>query len=146
LLVKRADVNAQGGAYGNALQAAASGGHEAVVRLLIELGADANAQGGAYGSALQAAAFRGHEAVVKLLFNCGANVESRDRNGCTAALHVAAQNGRGYLCQPQVVRYLLYNGYRPNMHNGSGLTAIYLAAIRSHKDTVRLLLQANANI
>jgi ankyrin repeat protein len=55
LLEKGADVNAQGGYYGNALQAAANGGHESVVTLLLENGADVNAQGGYYGNALQAA-------------------------------------------------------------------------------------------
>jgi len=39
LLDKGADVNAQGGYYGNALQAASLGGHEAVVRLLVDKGA-----------------------------------------------------------------------------------------------------------
>jgi hypothetical protein len=36
---KGAEVNAQGGKYGNALQAASVGGHKAVVRLLLEEGA-----------------------------------------------------------------------------------------------------------
>lgn len=35
----KADVNAQGGYYGNALQAASRNGHEAVVRLLLDKGA-----------------------------------------------------------------------------------------------------------
>jgi ankyrin repeat protein len=55
LLEKGADVNAQGGFYGNALQAAAQGGYTSVVTLLLEKGADVNAQGGCYGNALQAA-------------------------------------------------------------------------------------------
>jgi len=42
-----ADVNAQGGFYGNALLAAASRDHEAVVRLLVDLGANVNAQAAA---------------------------------------------------------------------------------------------------
>ncbi|EXA28683.1 hypothetical protein FOVG_19725 [Fusarium oxysporum f. sp. pisi HDV247] len=45
---KGADVNAQGGEYGNALQAASEGGHEEIVKLLLEKGADVNAQGGEY--------------------------------------------------------------------------------------------------
>jgi hypothetical protein len=52
LLDKGADVNAQGGTYGNALQAALQGGHEQVVKLLLDKGADVNAQGGYYGNAL----------------------------------------------------------------------------------------------
>jgi ankyrin repeat protein len=45
LLEKGADVNAQGGHYGNALQAASGGGHDSIVTLLLEKGADVNAQG-----------------------------------------------------------------------------------------------------
>jgi ankyrin repeat protein len=75
LLDSGADVNAQGGKYGNALQAAASKGNEAVVRLLVDSEADVNvnAQGGEYANALQAAAFLGNEAVVCLLVDCGAH-------------------------------------------------------------------------
>jgi hypothetical protein len=69
LLSQGADVNAQGGEYGNALQAASFNGHEKVVELLLSKGADVNAQGGAYGNALQAASGRGHEKVVELLLS-----------------------------------------------------------------------------
>lgn len=40
LLDKGADVNAQGGEYGNALQAASAGGHEQVVKMLRAAGAN----------------------------------------------------------------------------------------------------------
>ena len=46
LLNKGADVKAQGGYYGNALQAASRYGHEKMVQLLLSKGADVNAQGG----------------------------------------------------------------------------------------------------
>jgi ankyrin repeat protein len=72
LLNHKADVNAQGGLYGTALQAASCGGHEAVVQLLLDYKADVNAQGGHYGTALQAASYGGHEAVVRLLLERGA--------------------------------------------------------------------------
>ena len=36
LLDNKADVNAKGGPYGNALQAASSEGHEAIIKLLLE--------------------------------------------------------------------------------------------------------------
>ena len=55
LISKGADVNAQGGQYGNALQAASQGGFREIVLLLLANGADVNAQGGEYGNALQAA-------------------------------------------------------------------------------------------
>jgi ankyrin repeat domain-containing protein 50 len=64
LLDRGADVNAQGGRYSNALQAASAGGDEKVVQLLLDKGADVNVQGGHYGNALQAASAGGHEKVV----------------------------------------------------------------------------------
>jgi Ankyrin repeats (3 copies) len=72
LLEQGADVNAQGGYYGNALQAASAGGHDQVVQRLLEQGADVNAQGGYYGNALQAASLRGHDQVVQRLLEKGA--------------------------------------------------------------------------
>jgi ankyrin repeat protein len=60
------DVNAQGGEYGNAPQAAAFSGNGAMVRLLVDNGADVNAQGGRYGNALRAAASSGKEWMVRL--------------------------------------------------------------------------------
>ena len=56
LLERGADVNAQGGHYGNALQAIAMNGNIEIVQLLLERGADVNAQGGEHGNALQNAA------------------------------------------------------------------------------------------
>jgi hypothetical protein len=55
LLGRGADVNAQGGHYSNALQAASFGGHQEVVQILLDRCADINVQGGFYGSALEAA-------------------------------------------------------------------------------------------
>ena len=46
ILDKGVDVNAQGGYYGNALQAALAKGHDQIVQMLLAKGADVNAQGG----------------------------------------------------------------------------------------------------
>lgn len=67
------DVNAQGGDYGSALQAASARGHEKIVLLLLDKGAEINAQGGGYGSALQAASARGHKKILELLISKGAD-------------------------------------------------------------------------
>lgn len=52
LLSKGAEVNAQGGQYDNALQAASARGHGNIVDALLSKGADMNAYGGDYGNAL----------------------------------------------------------------------------------------------
>src|SRR5437879_4970121 len=79
LLEKQADVNGQGGEYGNALQAASARGHEGIVKLLLEKEADVNAQGGKYGNALQAASENGHEGIVKLLDRKSTRLNSSHR-------------------------------------------------------------------
>jgi len=53
LMERGADVNAQGGRHGNALQAASHRGHGKVVELLMERGAEVNAQGEEDGTALK---------------------------------------------------------------------------------------------
>jgi len=78
LLDKGADTNAQGGDYGNALEAASNIGNVAIVQLLLSKGANVNAQGGLYGNALQAASDRGYEAIVTLLLDKGADVNAVD--------------------------------------------------------------------
>lgn len=70
-------VNAEGGLYGHALQAASLFGHVDIVRMLLDSGANTNSRGGLYDSALQAAAFRGYEEIVQMLVQKGADVNAR---------------------------------------------------------------------
>ena len=63
LLENGAEVNAEGGEYGSALQAASFGGEQAIVKLLLKNGAEVNAEAGIYGSAIK-----------KLLIENGAEV------------------------------------------------------------------------
>jgi hypothetical protein len=104
LLEKDADVDAQGGEYGNALQAASVEGHEQVVKLLLEKGVNVNAQGGPYGNALQAASFRGHKQVVKLLLDKSADINSQGGH-YDSAFQAAAAGGH-----EEVVTLLLEKG------------------------------------
>ncbi|KAJ6141206.1 hypothetical protein N7470_010102 [Penicillium chermesinum] len=74
LLRAGANVNTQGGRYGNALQAAALEGRNAIVEILLGAGANVNAQGGKYGNALQAAAYSKSAETVKILLHAQADV------------------------------------------------------------------------
>ena len=80
LIARGADVNMQGGPYGDALQAASYGGHKEIVELLLERGAAVNMQGGHYGNALQAASYGGRKEIVELLLERGAEVNKQDRD------------------------------------------------------------------
>jgi hypothetical protein len=102
LVDKSVDVNAQGGDYGNALQAASAGGHEQVVKMLLDKGANINAQGGYYGNALQAASYVGHQQVVKMLLDKGADVNAQGGRRYSNALQAAS-----YVGHEQVVKILL---------------------------------------
>jgi hypothetical protein len=112
LLEKNADVNAQGGDYGNALYAASSRGHKEVVKLLLEKNADVNAQGGDYGNALYAASSEGHKEVVKLLLEKNADVNAQGGDYGNA-LQVASS--RGY---KRVVKLLLEKNADVNAQGG----------------------------
>jgi ankyrin repeat protein len=65
LLNKGADINAQGGFYGNALQAASFRGHNQVMKML----RDEGAVDGRGRKAVNAASIPGHEQAVELLLD-----------------------------------------------------------------------------
>jgi ankyrin repeat protein len=139
LAEKGADVNSQGGRYGNPLEAASAEGHEVVVRLLLDKGADINAQGGYYGNALQAASHHGHEAVVRLLLDKGANINSQGGyygNAFQAASHHGHE---------AVVRLLLDKGADINAQGGYYGNALQAASHHGHETVVRLLLDKGAD-
>lgn len=73
------NVNAQGGFFGSALQAAAYFGRNLLVQLLLDKGANINVRGGNYQSALNAAVVRGCWDLVEILLKAGAIPDCRLR-------------------------------------------------------------------
>ncbi len=71
------DVNAVGGPFATALQAAASTGKTDSVKQLLEKGADVNMRGGRYHTALNAAVVRGYWNIVEVLLEAGADPDCR---------------------------------------------------------------------
>lgn len=104
LLEEGANVNAEGGRYGNALQAAVLEEHIETILFLLENGAHVNADGGTYGNALQAAAYLGWKEVASLLLEKGADINAEGGKYGTA-LQAAAVTGKG-----EMVAFLLANG------------------------------------
>lgn len=142
LLDKGVDVNASGGWYGNALQAALANGHNQVVQLLLENSADVNASGGYYGNALQAASFRGLDQVVlvQLLLGNGADVKA---SGGLFGHALQAASFRGH---NQVVQLLLENGADVNASGGMFSNALQAASISGYDQVVQVLLERGADI
>ncbi len=93
LIEKSANVNAQGGHCGNALQAASYKGFEDVVQILLNSNVDVNALGGRYLHALQAASVAGHQWIVQILLDKGADINVQGGEHGTA-LQAAAYWGR----------------------------------------------------
>jgi ankyrin repeat protein len=140
LLDKGADVNAQGGRYGNALQAASERGDEAVVKLLLDKGADVNAQSRRYGNALYTASYRGYEAIVKLLLGKGADVNAQ-REDYGNALQTASYGG-----YEAVVKLLLDKGADVNAQGGDYGNALQAASYRGDEAVMKLLLNKGADV
>jgi len=167
------DVNAQGGYYGNALQAASAEGHEAVARLLLEKGANVNAQGGGFfGNALQVASWAGHEAIAQLLLEKGADVNAQggyygnslqvaSAEGHEAVARLLLEKGANVNAQGSgifgsalqaaswagyeaIARLLLEKGADVNAQGGGGGSALQAASFRGHEAIVRLLLEKGA--
>ncbi|KAK3174277.1 hypothetical protein OEA41_001521 [Lepraria neglecta] len=135
-----ADVNAQGGDYGNALQAASYRGHDRVVQILLDKRADINAQGGGYGNALQAASYGGYDRVVQILLDKGADINAQ--GGAYGNALQAASSG-GY---DRVVQILLDKGADINAQGGYYGNALQAASFGGHDRVVQILLDKGADI
>ncbi|KAJ5882267.1 uncharacterized protein N7529_000939 [Penicillium soppii] len=133
-------VNAEGGFYGNALQAASGSGHKEVVQLLLDQGAEVNAQGGFYGNALQAASGEGHKEVVQLLLDQGAEVNAQG-GAYGNALQAASFSGH-----KEVVQLLLHQGAEVNAQGGAYGNALQAASCSGHKELIQLLLNQGADV
>ena len=135
-----AQVNAQGGRYGNALQAASARGYEQIVKMLLDNKAEVNAQGGHYGNALLAASEKGHEQVVKMLLDNKAEVNAQGRYYGNA---LQAASARGH---EQVVKMLLDNKAEVNAQGGRYGNALQAASVRGREQVVKMLLANKAEV
>jgi ankyrin repeat protein len=135
-----ADVNAQGGPHGTALQAAAACRFTDIVTLLLERGADVNAHGGRYGTALQVAAHQGSTDMVALLLKRGADVNAQGGHYGTA-LQAAAHQGSA-----DIVALLLKRGADVNAQGGPHGTALQAAVGCRFENIVTLLLEHRADV
>ncbi|KAI2470654.1 hypothetical protein F4781DRAFT_421228 [Annulohypoxylon bovei var. microspora] len=140
LLRAGANINARGGVYGNALQAASHAGHTTLAKVLIEKGANVKAWGGLYGNALQAASHAGHANLVNILITKGADVNARV-GLFGSALQAASHEGHIV-----VLRILLDNGANINAQGGKYGNALQAALHEGHADVIKVLLDHGANV
>jgi hypothetical protein len=140
LLDRGADVNAQGGWYGNALQAASSKGHDKTVQILLDRGADVNVQDRYNGSALQAASAGGYGKIVQILLDRGAEVNVQDKYDGNA---LQKASGRG---RDEIVQILLDRGADVNAQGGQYGSALQAASAEGRVKIVQILLDRGAYV
>lgn len=134
LIIKDVDNGSRGSQCREALEMAAAGGHEKVVRLLIKSKANINCKSSFYDPALRAASLHGHEKIVQLLIGSKADVNYQ-RGGNGTALQAAALGGH-----ERVVRLLINNKADVNRQGGKYGTALQAAAIGGHEGVAQLLI------
>ncbi|CAL9147959.1 unnamed protein product [Musa hybrid cultivar] len=164
LLKAGARVDARGGADGGMpLHAAAAGGDEAIVKLLLTRGVagikevrnaagltayDLAAEGGhvrmldalRLGDALAMAARKGEVQAAARLVDRGAAVNGRDQHGWTALMR-AAFKGR-----VEAIRVLTDKGAEVEARDEDGYTALHCAAEAGYAEAVEALLRRGADI
>lgn len=130
------------------IQAAAEGGHEEVVELLLDLGANVNAPPSPNGgkTALQIACFHGFVNLVNLLIKAGADVNAPGAKGAGfTALQGASRAGELELVELLLQRGADVNAPPPSGPPARGGTALHAAIEGSHTDVIKRLLLAGAD-
>ena len=121
------------------LMAAASGGHEEIVRLLLHHLANPNLQTLTGDTALHISSKAGHEGIVKALIEAGADLEKQNESGHTPLMDAA---GAGHL---SLCKILVEAGAGVNAHSDDYKeSALTLAAYKGHIEVVQYLLDVGS--
>lgn len=129
---KITNINASGGHFGNALQAAAFGGDCHCVSLVLDSGANITLKG-RYGPPLRTAALMGHQNVVALLLSRGAQDSAQETDSCALVAAVS----KGYT---SIARLLTGPEYFEKDSRQSYAASLEAACFNGHKEMCVLLL------
>lgn len=176
LIAAGADVNRKNSTGWTALIWAAQRGNAEIAQMLVDAGADVDARENTFGSsALLRAARDGNIKTVEVLIKAGANLYQKDKHGSTAFL-LAAEGGKvetvkrfldlgfdpnsysdgGYTAlgkaarHPEILKMLIAAGAKVDLqieHFGvKSYTALYVAAQNGWADSVKVLIEAGADV
>ncbi|KAG8639493.1 E3 ubiquitin-protein ligase XBAT32 isoform X2 [Manihot esculenta] len=160
------------GVRNSPLHYSAAQGHHEIVSLLIESGVDINLRNYRGQTALMQACQHGHWEVVLILVLFKANIHRSDYLNGGTALHLAALNGHSRCIRLLLADYIPSriadswnilkersnrNGSITELDEGAlhevinrtadgGITALHMAALNGHVETVQLLLDLGASV
>ncbi|EOY31608.1 XB3 in isoform 3 [Theobroma cacao] len=159
------------GVRNSPLHYSAAQGHQEIVSLLLESGVDINLRNYRGQTALMQACQYGHWEVVQTLILFGANIHRADYLNGGTALHLAALNGHSRCIRLLLSDYIpsipnCWNILRKRSKNkesiaeldecalrevinrpaDGGVTALHMAALNGHVDSVQLLLDLGASV
>ncbi len=128
------------------LYLAASRGHEALTRLLLDRGAHCNASTDTGFTALHSAARTGHPAITELLLAKGADVEARTAKHQQRPLHLAinSQDVKTLRNREKVVRLLIQNGADTSATDKYGQTPVSIARTTRNSSISEILSAADS--
>ncbi|OMP04890.1 Zinc finger, RING-type [Corchorus olitorius] len=159
------------GVRNSPLHYSAAQGHHEIVSLLLESGVDINLRNYRGQTALMQACQYGHWEVVQTLILFGANIHRADYLNGGTALHLAALNGQSRCIRLLLADYIpsipnCWNILRKRSRNkestsefdesalrevinrpaDGGVTALHMAALNGHVESVQLLLDFGASV
>lgn len=148
LLRENADQQSRNGRYNSALEAAISGSHEQVARVILSYTADPlsqpnkfKAQARSRNRALYLAAYSGYEMITKLLLQNGADAKSRGAKEYVTALGVV-----GRFDFDQVAEILIRAGADVDADCDLWGAPLAIACYYNSLKVVKVLLNAKANV
>ena len=143
IIEKKVDINAKGGYYGNALQAALHLEDITIVKALLDHGADVDAIG-RFGTALCAFCYAGNYEAAELLLNKGADVDAygEGRFDHGTALQIASRYGNENIAKLLLDRDAGVNATSKK----NGPSSLEIASLHGHENIVRILLDKGADV
>uniref|UniRef100_A0A8C0GYY9 Uncharacterized protein n=1 Tax=Chelonoidis abingdonii TaxID=106734 RepID=A0A8C0GYY9_CHEAB len=140
-VLKENNINAVNASNETLLHIAAANGRVAIIEYLINKGAKLDVKDKKGRTPMHRAAEKGRDDAVKVLLQAGAYIYSLDKEAKTP-LHLAAQNHHTHILK----RILKKNGAPVDAKDEKGQTALGYAISHGFEKTVKVLLEAGANI
>ncbi|KAK5651783.1 hypothetical protein OQA88_11650 [Cercophora sp. LCS_1] len=136
----KVDLNASWGNFRGCLPAAAQGGYDDIVAMLLDHGADVRNQGISGQNSLERSIWKRQISTIRLLLSRGARVRAKTSSGDTM-LHTAVRVGNAEACE-----LLLSHGADIDAQDNYGYTPLHSATSNSTEAIISCLIRHGAKV